>query len=177
MYNRNNLRKMKTAVVVGHHLLSKGAYSNIWGYEWDLMKEISKGLNCDTFIHNPSIRGYNARQRAMAKRTKMYENVFELHFNGSHPEANGCEALYWFKNEKGKAISQLFCDMVEKDMGMKNRGAKAIYSKKQRGYGFIAFTHGTSILLEPFFGSNQKDCLKFEKDNYINILNTLIASI
>lgn len=168
---------MKTAVVVGHHKLAKGANSSIWGTEWDLMKRIAEGLECDTFIHNPNILGYNARQRAMAEKTKFYEVVFELHFNAATPQANGCEALHWFSNKRGKAIAELFCDMVHNDMGIKNRGAKALHSKNQRGYGFLAFTHGTAIILEPFFGSNQQDCLKFNEQTYINLLNTLICTI
>jgi N-acetylmuramoyl-L-alanine amidase len=170
--------RSKCCVVVGHHKWAKGAVSQYVGSEWDLMSKVAKGLECDTFIHNPDIRGYNSRQRAMAKRTAVYDIVFELHFNAAASEqANGCEALYWFSNQKGKKIAADFCKKVNKKLGIKNRGAKALHSKNQRGYGFLAYTKGTAIILEPFFGTNTSDCCKFDDEKYTNLLNDLISTL
>jgi len=168
---------LKVAVVVGHHKWSKGAKSPYLGSEWDVMSKVAKGLNCDVLFHNPDLRGYTARQKAMAKRTKGYEYVFELHFNAATPQANGCEALYWFSNRQGKKIAKRFCDLCEEVFDYRNRGAKPLHSKNQRGYGFLAYTHGTAIILEPFFGSNQKDSLKFDYEKYTNLLNDLISTL
>ena len=98
--------KNKVAVVVGHHKWAKGAKSPYLPSEWDLMSEIAEDLKdvADVFYHNPNISGYNARQRSMAKRTASYDLVIELHYNAATPQANGCEALYWFKNKKGEQI-------------------------------------------------------------------------
>jgi hypothetical protein len=64
----------KVAIVVGHHKWSKGAKSPFLPSEWDLMGEIARELKdvADVFYHNPNIKGYTARQKAMAKRTKQY---------------------------------------------------------------------------------------------------------
>lgn len=167
---------MKVAVVVGHHLLSKGARSPL-GNEFDLMSKVANGLNCDTFKHNPNIRGYGARQRAMSKKTKDYDIVFELHFNAATPSANGCEALYYYSNNEGKKICLDFCNGIEDLFGIRNRGAKPLHSKNQRGYGFLYNTKGTAIILEPFFGSSFEDCNKFDYKEYIDFLNKFIVSL
>lgn len=158
---------MKIAFVIGHHKLSKGAFSKYLNkYEYDLYK----GFECelskygDVFYHNSLIPSYTARQKAMSKRTKQYDLVFELHFNAANGLANGCEALYYFENKKTKHIARNFCKEYTRLTGTKNRGEKALYNKNQRGFGFVFHQKTDAIILEPFFGDNHSDCLKF----YIN---------
>lgn len=171
--------KNKVAIVCGHHKLSKGAKSSHLPSEWDLMKDVVSHLGdvADVFYHNPNIRGYNARQRATAKKTKGYDVVFELHYNMATPQANGCEALYYFNNVRGKWIASYFCELVNKEMGIRNRGAKALHSETQRGFGFVSATVGTAIILEPFFGSSWKDIGLFSVEKYEKVLRDLIKEL
>lgn len=170
---------MKIAIVVGHHRLSKGAKSIYLPSEWDLMKEVAENLKdvADVFYHNPNIGGYGARQRAMGKRTANYDIVFELHYNAASPQANGCEALYYFSNKEGKRIAEKFCNMVSQFMGIKNRGSKALHSDNQRGYGFVYNMKGTAIILEPFFGTSEKDVTLFHKAKYADMLRQFIKGL
>lgn len=170
---------MKVAIVVGHHKWSKGAKSPYLLSEWDLNKEIAESLKdvADVFYHNPNIRGYNARQIAMSKRTKDYDYVLELHYNAASPSANGCEALYWYSNVEGKYLAAKFCDMVFERMGIKDRGAKAMINNSQRGFGFMYYTKKTALILEPFFGTNFEDVSKFDKCMYIDLLRQFIKEL
>lgn len=167
-----NQPQAEIAIVVGHHKLAKGAYSGYFkSYEWDFNKGVVEMLtsNVDIYYHNPNIRGYTARQKAMATRLnkKPYKLVMEIHFNAATPVANGVECMYYFKNNRGKKHSELFCKIIEEDFGIKNRGAKALISSKDRGYGFVYHPKATAILLEPFFGSSFKDCSKIKSDTHL----------
>jgi len=154
----------KIAFVIGHHRFSKGAYSEYYGLrEYDFYKQFEDTLKMygDVFYHNP-LKGYNSRQKAMAKRTKDYDIVFELHFNAANGNAEGCEALYWYNNLKTKAICEKFCEEYTKEFPRTpNRGAKALSSKSQRGYGFVYHQKAPAIILEPFFGDNEGDSIAF----------------
>ena len=171
--------KTKIAIVIGHHKFSKGAKSNYLLSEWDLMSEVAENLKdvADIFYHNPKIGGYNSRQKVMGKKTSEYNIVFELHYNAASPQANGCEALYYFSNNEGKAIAEEFCLLVNSKMGIKNRGAKALHSENQRGFGFVYNMKGTAIILEPFFGTSCKDVNLFDKTIYTNILRQFIKTL
>ena len=171
--------KTKIAIVIGHHKISKGAKSNYLLSEWDLMSEVAENLKdvADIFYHNPKIGGYNSRQKAMGKKTSEYKIVFELHYNAATPQANGCEALYYFSNNEGKAIAEEFCLLVNSKMGIKNRGAKALHSEDQRGFGFVYNIKGTAIILEPFFGTSCKDVNLFDKTIYTNLLRQFIKNL
>ena len=169
----------KIAIVVGHHKFSKGAKSSHLLSEYDLMSEVAENLKdvADVFYHNPKIGGYNSRQKAMGKKTSKYKIVFELHYNAATPQANGCEALYYFSNNEGKAIAEEFCLLVNSKMGIKNRGAKALHSENQRGFGFVYNMKGTAIILEPFFGTSWKDVTLFDKKMYADLLRQFIKTL
>lgn len=156
---------MKIAFVIGHTKLFKGAYSSYFNkYEYDFWK----GFECelkefgDVFYHNYLVNGYNKRQIITARKTKEYDVVFELHFNSSNSVINGCEALYYHDNKETKDIANRFCDKYTNLTGCRNRGAKELYKKTQRGFGFLKNQKPNSIILEPFFGDNYWDCHRFE---------------
>lgn len=164
----------KVAFVIGHYELQKGVYSNIlgiseWNY-WNLFYDkYLKDLG-DKFIH-PKKSSYTQRQKTTSDLTKNYDLVFELHFNSSAPEANGVEALVYFSNDKMKKVGKYYCDIME-TFGLRNRGVKPITGGD--GYGFLKATVGDAILLEPFFGSNKKDCDIYNDENhYVAIKKTI----
>lgn len=163
----------KIAFVIGHHRFSKGAYSEYYGLrEYDFYKQFEDTLKMygDVFYHNP-LKGYNSRQKAMAKRTKDYDIVFELHFNAANGNAEGCEALYWYNNLKTKAICEKFCKEYTHYSKTHNRGAKALSSKSQRGYGFVFNQKAPAIILEPFFGDDNWDAASFSIHKMIVAIN------
>jgi len=175
------------AIVVGHHKFAKGAYSpHLKAYEWDFNNKVVEHVksNVDIYFHNPNIRGYRSRQKAMAKRLnkKSYKLVLELHFNASDsPSANGAECLYYFKNKVGKTLSNLFCKVIHNNTDIKNRGAKALYNSKDRGYWFLYYPKATALILEPGFGTNYDDCINMtpqeslakDIDDFINVKEML----
>ena len=121
-----------------------------------------------------------------------YEFCLELHFNGSlNRDANGCECLVYWKNEKAKELATDFMARLQNVFGSNIRnkvnilkekkiinGKETEVEKKENtkgiiliqdsnvrgGYG-ICNSKDTYILLEPFFGSNQDESLKFSVES------------
>ena len=146
---------MNIAFVIGHHKKSKGAFSSyLFANEFDfytdvIIKETASKLNKFNF-----------------------DLVIELHFNAATPQANGCETLYYFNSKKGKEFAHIFTDTVCGITGIKSRngGVKALINKKDRGFASVYYPKAPTILIEPFFGTNDDDCAKIgsaEKMAYI----------
>jgi N-acetylmuramoyl-L-alanine amidase len=168
---------MRVAIVIGHHMFAKGVFSRWFGKsEFDFfwsMKEDFKKMGFDVYRHNPLIPSYTMRQRVMAKKTRSYDLVIELHFNASNGKAKGCECLYYFNSYEGEKLSQFLCNTYSMLTGCFNRGAKPLYSK-DRGYGFVSSQKPTAVLFEPFFGDNDMDCIRFNKDKFLLSLEKTI---
>ena len=139
---------------------------------WEFFAREYLGPLGTVFLHE-DIKGYSNRQELMAEKTKDFDLVFELHFNASHPDAHGSEALYYHTNEKTKLICEKFSSLMHEKMGYKNRGAKPI-TKDNRGGGFVYNQIPPAIILEPFFGSNKNDCQRFHSEDFVAILKELI---
>jgi len=167
----------KVAFVIGHNSRDRGAYSDCLGVsEWDKWNKFyDEHLTRlgDKFNHNLS-RSYTQRQKSMAKLTKDYDLVFELHFNASSPLANGVEALVYYSNRKMYALGSLYCKLMSESMGIKNRGCKKVTGGN--GFGFLKETRGSAILLEPFFGSNLNDCQKYKDKKHAQVIEQIILS-
>lgn len=155
---------MKVAIVIGHHKKSKGAYSEYFKmYEWDFYNEVVENIDCvEIFQHDYKIKSYTERIKATAKKLNDFDIVIETHFNSAVPQANGCETLYYFNSKKGKMYAQLFSVIVNDITGIKlrNNGLKALINKNDRGFASVYYPKPPTILIEPFFGSNEKDCLR-----------------
>ena len=175
----------KIAVIVGHTEKSQGAISPFKDKlpsEWRFNSEIAEGLRSpevDIYYYDPSIIGYKYRVDKLAEEinSKDYEVVIELHYNASgNPQANGTEALYYFNSKEGKRISDLFCEMFSAMFKTKNRYAKGLYNKKQRGFYFLESIKAPAIILEPIFGTSEKDINLFieSKDSYKEFLQYFI---
>ena len=125
-----------------------------------------------------------------------YKFCMELHFNAAASEqANGCECLVYHKNEKAKELATDFMARLQNKFGSKirtkenvikvtmqekridgkireeerketTRGLILVQDSKTRGGYGICKSKDTYILVEPFFGSNNDESLKFsvEKD-------------
>jgi len=161
---------MKIALVIGHHKISKGAYStHLKTSEWDFYKDVvSRIRTCpDVYTHNILDGGYTSRIKATSKKLNKgnYDLVISLHFNSAGDvRANGCETLYYFNSTKGKKYAQQFSETVHEWTGIKLRhnGLKALANKNDRGFAMVYYPKAPTILIEPFFGSNISDCTKIE---------------
>ena len=106
------LKENKFAIVIGHDEKDKGAFSSYLDLqEWSLFNNFAKAFLVevgDIFTHDKTISSYTQRQVNTAQKTADYQYSFELHFNAAGPSANGCEALYYYKNENAKLIAEKY---------------------------------------------------------------------
>ena len=168
---------MKVALVIGHNKRSKGAYSQMVGSEYDYWKRIAEKIKTeipamiDIYERNPN-KDYIPEMNEVLKDLNKndYKFCIELHFNSAgNGQANGCECLVYYKNTKAKELAINFMARLQNLFNSKIRGNHGIIeiqdSKTRGGYG-ICNSKDTYILVEPFFGSNQDESLKFsvEKD-------------
>lgn len=168
---------MKVALIIGHNKRSKGAYSTIIGSEYDYWKTIAEKIKTeipelvDVYERKPNKFYVPEMEEVLKELNKNdYKICLELHFNSStNSQANGCECLVYYKNNEAKGLATNFMARLQNIFGSKIRGNHGIIeiqdSKVRGGYG-ICNSKDTYILVEPFFGSNQDESLKFsmEKD-------------
>ena len=194
---------MKAALVIGHNKRSKGAYSTIVGSEYDYWKRISEKIKTeipalvDIYERKPN-KFYVSEMNEVLKELNKndYKFCMELHFNAAaNGQANGCECLVYYKNEKAQELATNFMARLQNKFGSKirtkenivkvkmqekkidgkvweeekkitTRGLILIQDSKIRGGYGICKSKDTYILVEPFFGSNNDESLKFsvEKD-------------
>lgn len=91
--------------------------------------------------------------------------VVELHFNAfDTPSTDGYEALYWHSSKKGKQAADWFIAAMETVFPYnRNRGPKAIKSNQERGSRFLRMLKAPCVILEPFFGTNQREWKMFHE--------------
>lgn len=178
LYNLEEIPRNKVAFVVGHYEDGQGAYSDelrefeyIFWTDFAMDHLLSIG---EVFVHDPTETSYTQRQIEMAKRTKDFELVFELHFNSFNGSAKGCEALFFKGNSKMETLAMEFGTDMSTSMGYSYRGAKSITSG-DRGYQFLKRTKGDAMILEPFFGDNKDDVKLFKPLIYKRVIETLIG--
>nr|DAY42653.1 MAG TPA: Cell wall hydrolase autolysin [Caudoviricetes sp.] len=168
---------MKVALVIGHNQRSKGAYSQIVGSEYDYWKRIAEKIKgeipefVDVYERKANKAYILEMNEVLNELNKInYKFCIELHFNSAeNTQANGCECLVYYKNNEAKELATNFMAKLQNIFGSKIRGNHGIIeiqdSKTRGGYG-ICNSKDTYILVEPFFGSNNDESLKFsvEKD-------------
>lgn len=185
----------KVALIIGHNDRSRGAYSPILLSEFKYWKKIAEKIKgeipeiIDVYERKPN-KAYIPEMNEVLKELNKndYKFCLELHFNGSlNRDANGCECLVYWKNEKAKELATDFMARLQNVFGIKIRNKVNILKEKKiingketevekketakgiiliqdsnvrGGYG-ICKSKDTYILLEPFFGTNQDESLKF----------------
>lgn len=167
----------KVALIIGHNDRSRGAYSPILLSEFKYWKRIAEKIKgeipeiIDIYERKPN-KAYVPEMNEVLKELNKndYNFCLELHFNSSlNRNANGCECLVYWKNEKAKKLATNFMARLQNVFGSKIRGNHGIIeiqdSNVRGGYG-ICKSKDTYILVESFFGSNPDESLKFsvEKD-------------
>lgn len=171
------MKQTKVAFIIGHTKFSQGAYSKTFGKtEYQFYNDLKPRLQLlgDVFTHNPLIPSYTKRQINTAKKTANYDLVIELHFNSFDGIAKGVEALYYYNSLIANKTADKFCEEYSFLTGVKNRIAKGLSDKSQRGFGFVKYQKPVAILLEPFFGDNPFDCMKYNEDLFLNAIERTI---
>jgi len=162
----------KVAIIIGHNKRSQGAYSSIVGNEWSYWRDVASKIKgaipelIDVYERQPNM--YYTREMFEVLEelnSQDYKFCLELHFNSStNRNAEGCECLVFYKNNKAKALATDFMARLQNVFGSKirgNRGLIEVKDSKERGAYGICRSKDTYILLEPFFGSNLDESLKF----------------
>lgn len=199
----------KVALIIGHNDRSRGAYSPILLSEFKYWKRIAEKIKgeipeiVDVYERKPN-KAYIPEMNEVLKELNKndYKFCLELHFNASlNRDANGCECLVYWKNEKAKELATDFMARLQNIFGSKIRnkvnvlkekkiinGKETEVEKKEStkgitliqdsnvrgGYG-ICNSKDTYILLEPFFGSNNDESLKFSIES--DVVNLFIDFI
>ena len=167
----------KVALIIGHNDRSRGAYSPTLLSEFKYWKRIAEKIKgkipeiIDIYERKPN-KNYIQEMNEVLKELNKNDHKFclELHFNSSlNRDANGCECLVYWKNEKAKKLATDFMTRLQNIFGSKirnNHGIIEIQDSNTRGGYGICKSKDTYILVEPFFGSNNDESLKFsvEKD-------------
>ena len=106
----------------------------------------------------------------------LWHIILELHYNAATPAANGCEVFHYYTNKTGKKLAENLCSYLSTEFGVKNRGAKAMVNKSQRGFWALFYPKATALLLEPFFGSNKSDVNSFQgcEEDYANTIRKFL---
>ena len=203
---------MKVALIIGHNQRSKGAYSTIVGSEYDYWKRIAEKIKTeiplvvDVYERKPNQYYTREMFEVLEELNKNdYKFCMELHFNAAASEqANGCECLVYYGNNKAKELATDFMARLQNKFGSKirtkenvikvtmqemriggktweeerketTRGLILIQDSKVRGGYGICNSKDTYILLEPFFGTNQDESLKFSIES--DVVNLFVDFI
>ena len=157
----------KLAIIVGHEQSAKGAKagSPLNSLEYDFNKDIAQ------FMY------VLAREKSMDARVFLRDGIgiggvgkavtewgatiaIELHFNSATEAAYGTETLYDAQPSTNKELAEIIqrsmCELFKRT-GKGNRGIKLL-GDGDRGHYNLAVIKCTSVLVEPFFGSNKADC-------------------
>lgn len=190
------MEDIKVALIIGHNSRSKGAYSSIIGSEYNYWKNIAEEIKykipglVDVYEREASTNYVVEMNKVLRElNSKDYKFCLELHYNSAlSKQANGCECLVFWKNEKAKKLAKDFMEKLKDKFGSrirtkentlkvkkKDEKGKDVEEKKKevtqglilvqdsntRGAYGICKSKDTYILAEPFFGSNDNESLKF----------------
>jgi N-acetylmuramoyl-L-alanine amidase len=176
----------KIAILTGHAPDSKGAYSKWLPSEFDYNTQVAEELKkinsslYTVYTHDSYLGGYYAMEKRTADTINKdsFDLTLELHYNSASPLAHGTECCYWFASKKGKEYAQKISEEISQRLDTTNRGIKALYNKNDRGYWFTYLMKAPAVIVEPFFGSNEFDALKFQDPKkYATILNSILVKL
>jgi len=161
----------KIAVIIGHNPIHQGAeaIAPIGKSEFDFNSELANLIEQESINFPFEIElFYRKFKNSYTKEIKeVYKLVdlskcdysMELHFNSAVFTVSGSEVL-----SSGSKKSKHFARLIQKEQvklfdrtKKENRGVK-IRKKGSRGYLSLISGKAAAIIVEPFFGSNRKDC-------------------
>lgn len=172
---------MRIALIIGHHKKSKGAYSkHLKTTEYDFYNKVVSNITyvCDVYRFDADIKGFTKRNKKLARivNKEYYDLVIHLHFN-SFKNATGSLCLYYQGNETTKAISKECSRLFSDRLSIKNQGARALATSKDRGFASLYYFKADAILIEPFFGSNKNDCKYVTSESIACIIDEFLVNL
>ncbi|HBI39418.1 MAG TPA: hypothetical protein DDY16_00500 [Tenacibaculum sp.] len=174
----------KVVIVIGHRTKKQGAYSPYLGEsEYSYMEKVAYYLQDIVDVYqrpNTLFVSETTRINQMVNtiNKQKYDLVLSLHFNSFHDrKAHGATALHYITNSRTKQIANQFIKLVSESFSVKKRSLIPVTSTKERGGVFVIKTKADAVLLEPFFGSNLEDAIKFKNkhEEYANTIKALIT--
>lgn len=155
----------KISLMVGHKIEAQGADSvaPLQMTEYAFNTEFAKGLAAvlskdhDVKIFFRDGLSITSAYRAVDKWGPAIS--MELHFNSADtPAAYGTETLCVSRSRVfAKIVQDAMCKALGRDVNGGDRGVK-ILEPDDRGYTSVTQLQCPNILVEPFFGSSEKDC-------------------
>jgi N-acetylmuramoyl-L-alanine amidase len=180
IYIGKKMKKFKVALVVGHPK-NKGAFNkNLNVSEWSYNNEIADLIiaSNDTDINFvKEIRSIPLRQFTKYLNSKDYDLILSLHLNSSTNKiANRTEVYHYCNSQKGKELATILLDTVSKELDMP-KGKLNAY-EPVCNYPILRFTKPVTVLLEPFFMSNNEVMEDMLKDrSRLLYANSIIESV
>lgn len=183
IHNSTNKHGLRIGFIVGHTKLRPGAKGYQLYAENHYHRIIADKFlqDYDVYYHDSYNLGYTSMCKRTAKRVAKngkYDLLFALHFNAAaSKEANGSEVLHYFSNELAKKIGKIYLMKICRRFKTTNRGLRALFNKKQRGFGEVASFDDTVVLLEPYFCSNLAETRKFTPNAYGEFLKNFVDNL
>lgn len=152
----------RIAIIVGHNSRSRGAVRSkdgITEYDWNSsFAEKIEAFQPDLYmiVKRQPGQSYGSEIREAYSHTDGCEATVELHFNAAVASATGTETL-----SSGTSGSLKLCNLLQDGMvgalGLPDRGVK-MRQRDDRGGLSLWVGAAPAALIEPYFGSNDKDC-------------------
>jgi N-acetylmuramoyl-L-alanine amidase len=179
----------KIAICVGHSRSGDNGATTVDGEsEWEFnhpvalqMERLLRKAGHDALVfYDYKGSSYSSAMSWVAKEIRDFgaSLAVELHFNSGPPTANGYEFLYWHRSARSGRLASCFHFEFKKAYPqLRSRGLKPLNSTS-RGAAFVQRTHCPAILMEPFFGSNEKECDFFadRKDELAKVYSDAILN-
>jgi N-acetylmuramoyl-L-alanine amidase len=162
--------KKRLGIIVGHESRAQGAPSPWLGtheYPWNsdlaaIMMAVETPLECKVFFRD----GVGIAGAYAASDDWGSDVTVELHFNYSDNEnATGTGILYYPGSKRGRQFAGILYREISGVLGLREwpRGSGGIATpfeasgQARRGQTSLAAGRAPATLLEPFFGSNERD--------------------
>lgn len=154
--------KIKLGILVGHTESSPGARAvapiDDYEYGWNLelakyFKNIAHKHNIEVFVETRDVIGIAGAYKNL--NDKGVDAVIELHFNAAaYHLASGTETIYYTKISK--EFAQYIQNSMLESLNLRDRGIKLPVNGRGQS-NLSQLSNIPTIIIEPGFGSNEKD--------------------
>ena len=176
--------KPTIAIIIGHDEIVQGAYSkHLEKHEWEFYNDQVKSSTSGKYKTYTVYRDRTGIKSAHDKIKKKindgikFDAILEFHFNAFNGYAYGAEIL---TNNASKVADNLLV-LWDTKTGIRNRGVKQRLMSERGGYNISALERDgintPYLLLEPFFGTDKKDCDKIKDINIIEFFVNKTAEL
>lgn len=173
--------RMKTVcIVIGHSPSDGGCYNETLGMNEYDFNVVMAGQIAEK-LHRRNVKPvvlYRDTYSGMIEDVNKTGADFalELHCNGvSDKGVKGSETLYWSKSVPSKRLAERLQKPIAALINQNNRGIKPI-EQGGRGWRFLRYTNMPSVILEPFFISND-DSLEMALTLREQLANTIATAL